>query len=124
MRALTLRNDRSQRGVWLFTLLAFAVLGAAMLIGLAVMNVRDPKALWMGPQVKAPQAVYLFLEAYDGAMCLLTAPWSTPKSRSVASSPRTKRSRVGSDQRLVAFRWLTQRATGARTSSTETFACP
>ena len=62
MNALILKNDRLDCGTWFVTAAVLGMLGLAALCGLIVANVRDPAALFMGPAVKSPQLVYLFLE--------------------------------------------------------------
>jgi hypothetical protein len=69
MDKLVLRNSRLDSGTWFATASVFAIAGLLSLGGLVVMNVRDPKALWMGPSVKYPQAIYL---VFDG----LTLAWA------------------------------------------------
>jgi hypothetical protein len=69
MKKLVLRNDRLDNATWLFTAGGMAVAGLAALVGLVVMNVRDPKALWMGPKVLYPQTIYI---VFDVVVFLLT----------------------------------------------------
>jgi hypothetical protein len=59
---LVLRNNRLDSAAWFLTAAVFAIVGLLALVGLIVANVRDPKALWMGPSVQYPQAIYLFLQ--------------------------------------------------------------
>ena len=61
-KKLVLRNDRQHHGAALLASCLFAVVGIACFCGLIAANIRDPKALWAGPEVKFPRAVYLFLE--------------------------------------------------------------
>ena len=81
MEKLVLRNDRVDSGTWFFTAAAFALAGLGCVCGLVVANVRDPKALWMGPDVKAPQAVYLFLEGLALVVTLAMAGLAVYKGR-------------------------------------------
>jgi hypothetical protein len=62
MDKLVLKNSRLDSGAWFFTAAAFAVIGLLSLVGLIVANIRDPKALWMGPSVTHPQMIYIFLQ--------------------------------------------------------------
>jgi hypothetical protein len=62
MEKLVLRNNRLDSAAWFLTAAVFALVGLLALAGLIVANVRDPKALWMGPSVQAPQLIYLFLQ--------------------------------------------------------------
>jgi hypothetical protein len=59
---LVLRNNRLDSAAWFLTAAVFAVAGLLALAGLIVANLRDPKALWMGPSVQSPQAIYLCLQ--------------------------------------------------------------
>jgi hypothetical protein len=70
MTTLVLRNDRLDSGTWFVTSAVFAVVGLACFCGLVVANVRDPKALWMGPAVSSPQVIYL---VFDGFLLLISA---------------------------------------------------
>jgi hypothetical protein len=63
MKKLELRNGLLHNGAWFVTALAFAVAGLGSFCGLMVANVRDPKALWMGPNVQYAQGIYVFLDA-------------------------------------------------------------
>jgi hypothetical protein len=69
MKKLVLRNDRLDNATWLFTAGGMALAGLGALVGLIVMNVRDPKALWMGPKVLYPQTIYI---VFDVVVLLLT----------------------------------------------------
>jgi hypothetical protein len=56
-------NNRLDSAAWFLTAAVFALVGLLALAGLIVANVRDPKALWMGPSAQYPQAIYLFVRA-------------------------------------------------------------
>jgi hypothetical protein len=68
MNKLVLKNDRLDSATWFVTAGVFAIVGLGALAGLIVANIRDPKALWMGPSVKYPQVIYL---VFDGFLTLV-----------------------------------------------------
>ncbi|MEZ6031503.1 MAG: hypothetical protein R3C17_00240 [Planctomycetaceae bacterium] len=61
-QTLTLRNDRQHHGAAMLASGLFTIVGIACFAGLIAAGFRDPAALWAGPEVKSPRAVYLFLE--------------------------------------------------------------
>jgi hypothetical protein len=64
MNKLVLKNDSADCGTWFFTASAFAAVGLLCFGGLIAANVYDPKALWMGPNVTAPQTIYFIFEGF------------------------------------------------------------
>lgn len=74
MNELELRNNRLDSCAWVVASGALAILCLAALFGLIVANLRDPKAQFMGPEVKSPQLVYFFLEGLALVCMLLMIP--------------------------------------------------
>lgn len=62
MKKIVLRNARGDNWAWFFTGCVFVIAGLAACGGLVIANVRDPSGRWLGPSVKSPQLIYLFLE--------------------------------------------------------------